>query len=131
MQQFPFIDLFKSATHVSGDKIAHPQEHFWLYIQILVQCTDIAADRWPVHCTKICIYSQKCSWGWAILSPETCVADLKRSINGNCCILLIAYIVILMIHGLTNVKFIFSFEVGIISYSVGKSVNFFGRQEGS
>ena len=28
MQQIPFIDLFKSALHVSGDKPAHPQEHF-------------------------------------------------------------------------------------------------------
>jgi hypothetical protein len=28
MQQFRFIDPFKSALHVSGDNIAHPQEHF-------------------------------------------------------------------------------------------------------
>jgi len=29
MQQlFRFINLFKSAQHVSGDKSAHPQEHF-------------------------------------------------------------------------------------------------------
>jgi len=27
MQQIPFIDLFKSALFVSGDKLAHPQEH--------------------------------------------------------------------------------------------------------
>jgi len=46
MNQILFIDLFKSDLHVSGDKLAHPQEHFWLYIQLLVQCTDIAADRW-------------------------------------------------------------------------------------
>ena len=25
---FAFINLFKSAQHVSGDKFAHPQEHF-------------------------------------------------------------------------------------------------------
>jgi hypothetical protein len=25
---FSFINLFKSAVHVSGDKFAHPQEHF-------------------------------------------------------------------------------------------------------
>jgi hypothetical protein len=36
MQQIPFIDLFKSALHISGDKFAHPQEHFLLYIQLLV-----------------------------------------------------------------------------------------------
>jgi len=28
MQQIPFIDLFKSALHVSGDKLVHPQEDF-------------------------------------------------------------------------------------------------------
>jgi len=50
MQQLSYIDLFidlsESALHVSGDKLAHLQEHFWLYIQLLVQCTDIAAGRW-------------------------------------------------------------------------------------
>ena len=38
MQQFSFndlfIDLFESTLHVSGDKFAHLQEHFWLYIQL-------------------------------------------------------------------------------------------------
>jgi hypothetical protein len=28
MQQIPFIDLFKTVLPVSGDKLAHPQEHF-------------------------------------------------------------------------------------------------------
>jgi len=28
MQQISFTDLFKSALHVSGDKLAHAQEHF-------------------------------------------------------------------------------------------------------
>jgi len=50
MQLISFIDLYWS-----------------FFIQLLVQCTDIAADRWPchwsaaisVHCTKSCIYSQK------------------------------------------------------------------------
>jgi hypothetical protein len=46
-----------------------------------------------VHCTRSCICSQKCSWGWANLTLETCKADLKRSINGICFILLVAYIV--------------------------------------
>jgi len=36
MQQFSFIDLFidlfEFALHVSGDKIAHFQEHFLMYI---------------------------------------------------------------------------------------------------
>jgi len=26
MQQIPFIDLFKAALHISGDKLAHPQD---------------------------------------------------------------------------------------------------------
>jgi hypothetical protein len=38
-------------------------------------------------------------------SPETCRADLKRSIKGNFCILLVTYIVILTTHGHTNIKF--------------------------
>ena len=29
-----FIDLFESAVHVSGDKLAHLQEHVWLYVQV-------------------------------------------------------------------------------------------------
>jgi hypothetical protein len=31
-----------------------------------------------VHCTKSCIYSQKCPWGWAKLLPETCTADFHK-----------------------------------------------------
>ena len=49
MQQIPFMDLFKSAVRVSSDKLAHPQEHFWLYLQLLVQWTDIAADSGKVE----------------------------------------------------------------------------------
>ena len=29
MQRIPFIDLFKSALHVSGDKLVHYQEYFF------------------------------------------------------------------------------------------------------
>jgi hypothetical protein len=49
-----------------------------------------------VHCTKSFIYSHKCSLGWTNLSPETCRADLKRSVKGICCILLVAYIIVLV-----------------------------------
>jgi len=45
MQQFSFIDLFEFALHVSGDKLAHLQEHFVIVCAALVQCIDIAADR--------------------------------------------------------------------------------------
>ena len=53
----------------------------------------------PVGSNIVALYqSQKCSWRWAKLSPETCRADsnrsIKRSINENCCILLVAYIVV-------------------------------------
>jgi len=50
MQQIPFIDVFKSALHVSGDKFAHPQEHFLTVYTALVQCIDIAADRQQYRC---------------------------------------------------------------------------------
>jgi len=46
MQQIPFIDLFKSTLRVSGDKLAHHQDHFLTVYTASVQCTDVAADRW-------------------------------------------------------------------------------------
>ena len=52
---------------------------FWLYIQLLVQCTDTAADRCIVQ--KAVYTVKKFFWGWANLSPGTCRADLKRLIN--------------------------------------------------
>jgi len=52
---------------------------FWLYVQLLVQCTDTAADRCVVPKTVYTI--KKCSWGWANLWPETCRAELKILIN--------------------------------------------------
>ena len=80
---------------------------FWLYTQLLVQCTDIAAGRQQYRCIapKAVYTVKKCSWWWASLSPGTCRADLKRSINKICCILLVVYIVVLMMQGLTNIKF--------------------------
>jgi hypothetical protein len=48
--------------------------------------------------------AKRCSWGWVNLSPETCRADLKRSINGICCILLVANFVVLVMQGHTNIK---------------------------
>ena len=41
------------------------------------------------------------------MSPETCRADLKRlKIEKSCCILLVAYIVVLVMHGHADIKFI-------------------------
>jgi hypothetical protein len=87
MQQFPFIHPFKSALHVSGDVFAYSQEQF------------------------NCIYSfgkmhRPAADGW---NPSA--ADLKRSINGNCCILLVTYTVVLMMHGHTNIKHSNSSEI--------------------
>ena len=46
MQQlFRLLVFSKSVLHVSGDKFAHPQEHFLTVYTALVQCTDTAADR--------------------------------------------------------------------------------------
>ena len=72
---------------------------FWLYIQLLVQCTDTAADQchsWDG--TSILM--------WANLSHETCWAHLKKiNKRKSCCILLVVYIVVLMMHGHTDIKF--------------------------
>ena len=54
---FPFINLFKSALHVSGDKFAYPQEHFLAVYTAFGTMHRSAAVS--VHCTKSCIYSQK------------------------------------------------------------------------
>ena len=49
MQQIPFIDLFKSALHVSWVKLAHPQEHciysFWYNAPILLPAGDKVTNR--------------------------------------------------------------------------------------
>jgi len=42
--KFRLLIFFKSALHVSGDTLAHPQEHFLTVYTALVQCTDIATD---------------------------------------------------------------------------------------
>ena len=105
--------IFFNQHHMfrAGDKLANPHERFLTVYTALVQCTDIAADRWQgsdsilnlvtgrqryvYRCIvpKAVYTVKKRSWGWASLLPETCRADWKRSINGICCILLVAYIV--------------------------------------
>ena len=78
MQQIPCIDLFKSALHVSGDKLAHPQEHFLtVYTAFGTMhrycCRSVGSNIGALH--------------W----------------NGICCVLLVAYMFVLMMHGLTNI----------------------------
>jgi len=60
---FSFINLLKSALHVSGDKFTHPQEHFLtIYTAFGTMhrhCCRSAAVS--VHCNESCIYRKKCS----------------------------------------------------------------------
>jgi len=60
MQQIPFIDLvidlFESTVHVSGDKLAHLQEHF---LDCIYSFDAMHRYCCRPHCTKSCIYSQK------------------------------------------------------------------------
>jgi len=76
MQQYSFdlfIDLLESALHVSGDELAHLQEHFRLCTQIcydapiLLPIDDKVVTTLSLTGSNIgalyqsCIYSQKCS----------------------------------------------------------------------
>ena len=88
---------------------------FWLYIQLLVQCTDTAGDRchgWDgtagrQQCRCIvpkAVYTvKKRSWGWANLPPETCRGWIKK-INKwkSYCIFLVIYIVFIHEFSLQN-----------------------------
>jgi hypothetical protein len=89
MQQlFRLLIFFKAALHVSGDKFAHPREHF------LTVCP--AFGTMHRDCCRTVPQLRWNSWGWAKLSPETCRAELKRLINGKSCwILLAVYIFVL------------------------------------
>jgi len=98
----------------------------WYNAPILLPTSALYQGNQPCHrsaaisvdCTRAVYTVKKCSWRWASLSPETCRADSNRSINENCCILLVAYIVVLMMHGLKNIKnkFWCVSEVGIKSF---------------
>ena len=81
-QKFHLLIFFKSALHVSGDKFAHSG----------ALCTGQQQYRCIVPKAVHTVNNR--SWGWPSLSPETCRVDLKRSINGICCILMVAYIAV-------------------------------------
>jgi len=128
VQQIPFIDLFKISftcfgqqTRPSSGALFDCIYSFWFNAPILLPTGDRVemelstsqpchrAATISVHCMPKAVYTvKKCSWGLASLSPETCEFDLKRSVNGICCSLSVAYIVVLTMHGLTDVKFVIS-----------------------
>ena len=63
MQKIPFIDLFESALHVSGDKLTHLQEHFltvflliYLNLLYMFRATNSPIFRstfWLIHSQKV------------------------------------------------------------------------------
>ena len=98
---------------------------FWLHIQLLYNAPTLLSTGVAVEMERHfhlnrgtgrqncwCIVPnavyrvKKWSRGWANLSPETCRAELKRLIKWkSCCILLVVYIVVLVMHAHTNIKF--------------------------
>ena len=93
---FSFINFLKSAPHVSGDKFAHPQEHFLTVYTAFG--TMHRHCRQPVHCTKSCTYSQKVLLRIGEFVVRNMWGRFKNKINKrkSCCILLVAYIVVLL-----------------------------------
>jgi hypothetical protein len=104
---------------------------FWLYIQLLVQCTDTDSDRchgWDgtpvpsqpwhrsaaeaVHCTKSCIYSQKVLLRMGEFVARNMLGWFEKiNKRKSCCIFLVIYIVELMAHGHTNIKKDYVYEI--------------------
>ena len=86
---------------------------FWYNTPILLPtCDKVEMDEFHLtfvtgrqqyrHIAPKAVYTvKKCSWAWTSLSPETCSDVLKRSINGICFILLVAYIVVLTVISFT------------------------------
>ena len=79
-------------------------DYIYLWLQLTCQNTFNYNLSLQFIVPKVVYTVKKCSWGWANLSPETCRAYLKRLINEKFVILLVAYIVVLVMHGHTNIK---------------------------
>jgi len=56
MQQIPFIDLFKSALHVSGDKLVHPQD---LVGCLYLSSNDARSHKHYIFCFQKLIFPLK------------------------------------------------------------------------
>jgi len=67
MLQIPIIDLFKAILHVSGDKLAHREEHF-----LIVYTAFGTTHRYRYIVPKAVYTVKNCSSGWTSLSPEMC-----------------------------------------------------------
>ena len=94
---------------------------FRLYIQLLIQCTDTAADQWSaagsVPCTKSCIYSQNVLLRMDEFPARNIQGRIKKiNKRKSCCIFLVAYIVVIKHHFYTpqiciKYSFVFLFAV--------------------
>ena len=100
-----FINLFKSALHVSGENFAHPQERSLtvdLYTAFGIMHRHCCR---PVHCTKSCIYSQNVLLRMGEFFTRNMYGWFKKiNKQKSCCILLVVYIIVLMMRGHTNIK---------------------------
>jgi len=65
-----FINLFKSALHVSGKKFTHPQEHFLTLYTYTACGTMHRSAAVSVHCTKSCIQSKSAPEDGRICHPK-------------------------------------------------------------
>ena len=107
---FSFISLFNSALHITGDKSAHPQEHFLtVYTAFgsmhLHCCRPVPRLRRNLHCTKSCTYSQKELLRMGKFAARNKQGWIKKTNKRkHCCISLVAYIVVLRMQGHTNLK---------------------------
>jgi len=98
---FLFINLFNSALHVSGDKFAHPQELFLtLYTAFGIMYRHCCRPVAPVGSSVGALYKK------LYIQPKRAPEEgrICHPKHVSCCILLVAYIVVLMMHGHTNVK---------------------------
>jgi len=109
MKQIPFIDLFKSAVHVSGDKLAHPQEHFWLIYSFWYNAPILMHDRSAaisVHYICVCV---------CVCMYETCLRHERKSRSSAyySWILLRKFRLQILVHCLTLVTVYFCFPIPV------------------
>ena len=118
-----FINLFQSAQHASGDKFAHPQEHFLSVCTAFstmhrLCCQPVPQLRWKcvpsqlwhrlareaVHCIKP-LYNSKVLLRMSEFVARNMLGWLKNINKRNSCIFLVVHIVVLVMHGHTNIQF--------------------------